>query len=186
MKAMYRMFHDLDVDDCLELPKKPFSELEIKLVGESEPKPLAEFLGPSAQLVTLDRISSKALAEEMTKRGFEQYAHLYIDIIIEYAVFRHDDKAVGYGQNVIYYNGYPTVLKEDDFRNFDPVKFQETFNVNKITSQMSEEDTKAEPVRGVIPSYCLLRDFLKQNPIYLKTKKWGITRRELWNFPPPK
>lgn len=184
MKSMYRIFNGLDVDSCVELPR-PYSKLELQLVGEDKPKPMIEFIRECAQLVTIDQLSSRPLAEKLTREGFPQFAHLFVEIVVEYAVFRYKDQAVGHGYNILFYNGYPAVLSPEYFDNLDFLKSPEKFDVNALTSKMSESDAMAEPVRGVFPHNFLSRDFLNQNPVYLKSKSWGINRRELW-APPSK
>lgn len=176
MRLLYSIF-DLNLDNCLEIPQ-PLSQLEIKLKEEKAYQKLTPFLEKTAELVTLDQFSTKKTAE---KTEHPNLKHLYVEVFIQHALFKYQDKPIGYGSNIIFYNGFPSVLSLEDFKTFNLTTFQEKYQqaLQSLLDRQNPADALAQPVQGIITTQYLDQDFLKENRIYKVTKRWGIKKREL-------
>ncbi|UCD20785.1 MAG: hypothetical protein JSW08_03365 [archaeon] len=173
MDVVYQRIYGLDLSKCtlIKSPARGFSTLEI-LISPGEYIPLPQFVEKSAQIITLDHMSTKDRAEEIVKRMNEQkplpfevkqaYLKNYVEMLRFWFTIHHNDRVVGASDTYRVYNGFPGYIDIAKLVK-NPQKEIDSLNERLVSGQYAFTPGKAQVVGK--SRLRLLNDFLAKHPI---------------------
>jgi hypothetical protein len=109
VKLMYRMLHSLDVDRCVGLVGK-LSDFQVARAGTPRIS-LPDYLSERHRVVTIDNASTKDMIP--TEDSFLKMR--YVEMVRVWGILSEDGRPFGYTDRLNVYNGFPTVIKPEEF-----------------------------------------------------------------------